>query len=176
MKAYIYGLVDPRDNQIHYVGHTVDMQGRLGGHMMDHADTPKTRWIADVFASNAGDVRIVQLAEVPYAERLQHEYKWIYLGRAMGWPLTNTVAMKTDAYTHLIDGLDSTLVVELDRGLTWRKLGMLTYPVGLLLLAIGAILQMVADATGNHNTLIVAASCLTGSVLLYIVSRYLRGR
>ena len=31
MKAYIYGLVDPRDNQIHYVGHTVDMQGRLGG-------------------------------------------------------------------------------------------------------------------------------------------------
>lgn len=176
MNAYIYGLVDPRDNQIHYVGHTVDMLGRFGGHMMDHADTPKTRWIADVFASNTGDVRIVQLAEVPYAERFQYEYKWIYLGRAMGWPLTNTVAMKTETYTHLMDGLGSTLIVELEHGLTWRKLGTLTYPLGLLLLAVGAMLQMAADATGDYNTLFVAAGCVSGSVLLYILGRWLRDR
>ena len=119
-KAYIYGLADPRDRKIHYVGHTVDLAQRLAQHVTDTKQTAKTAWIAELSALKLKPL-MVELAIVPYDQRFDHEYKWIYMGRAMGWPLTNTSAMKTNKYTHLFDGLGQTLVVEVDKGLTWRK-------------------------------------------------------
>ncbi len=119
--VFIYGLADPRDNKIHYVGHTVDLNQRLGGHLNDKSHTVKTEWIASLVESGLQPI-VIELARVDYDERFEQEYKWIYMGRAMGWPLTNTLAMKTEKYTHLFDGLGQTLVVEVDKGLTWRKI------------------------------------------------------
>lgn len=118
--VYIYGLVDPRDKQIYYVGSTNDMNVRLAGHYNDSADTRKTRWINDAFKSGVTPNMVV-LAVVEVNNRFEEEYKWIYLGRAMGWPLTNTVGMKSERHTQLSDGLGATLVVEVDKGLTWQK-------------------------------------------------------
>lgn len=117
-KAYIYGLIDPRDNLIHYVGSTMDAASRLDGHLKDKADTPKTRWILDLKTNNMQPVLTV-LATVSIDHRFTEEYRWIYLGRFYGWPLTNTVAMKTEKYTDAADDLGEKIFVELDRGLTW---------------------------------------------------------
>lgn len=116
--AQIYGLIDPRDRLPHYVGSAVDAVVRFDGHWRDTADTPKTRWIAELKASNLRP-ELVILATVPVANRFVEEYKWIYLARVSGWPLTNTVAMKSNKYTSTADDLGRKVFVELERGLTW---------------------------------------------------------
>lgn len=110
-KAYIYGLSDPRDLRIRYVGHTVDLATRLSGHIADNAATPKTQWIAELASLGLQPVMVV-LDEVLYNDRFHEEYRWIYLGRARGWDLTNIVAMKTDNYRDIADNTTGKVFVE----------------------------------------------------------------
>ena len=116
--AQIYGLIDPRDRLPHYVGSTVDAIVRFDGHLRDTADTPKTRWLSELKAANLRP-ELVILATVPVGNRFTEEYKWIYLARVSGWPLTNTVAMKSDKYTATADDLGHKVFIEIERGLTW---------------------------------------------------------
>lgn len=125
-KAYIYGLSDPRDLRIRYVGHTVDLATRFNGHISDTATTPKTQWIAELTALGLQPV-MVMLDEVPYDDRFTEEYRWIYLGRARGWDLTNTVGMKTEKYTDIVDDGSAKVFVSLDSGLTLRKVKQIVF-------------------------------------------------
>ena len=43
-KVHIYGLVDPRDRRIKYVGQTVNMSYRLSQHIKEQGSTPKCKW------------------------------------------------------------------------------------------------------------------------------------
>lgn len=64
-KAYIYGLVDPRDRKIHYVGHSTAIHKRLDGHLSDTSVTPKTAWLAELVALGLKPV-MVELDAVDY--------------------------------------------------------------------------------------------------------------
>ncbi|MCB0597865.1 MAG: hypothetical protein KDD28_27545 [Phaeodactylibacter sp.] len=146
-QAYIYGLVDPRDMQVHYIGHTVDLAGRFASHIVDNADTPKTQWIADAVSHKAVPYMIL-LETVLHSERFKQEYKWIYLGRSKGWPLTNTVAMKTDKYYMMAHGMKERIFVEARSPLSlkatmyywvmvfWSNQGVLSYGLLRMLLAL----------------------------------------
>ena len=50
----IYALVDPRTDEIRYVGQTVHPEGRLQCHLREARKNPertrKTRWITEVFS------------------------------------------------------------------------------------------------------------------------------
>lgn len=52
--TYIYGLVDPDDFKIRYIGQSVDPIHRLGGHLaecLEHMDTPKHNWFKELIKS-----------------------------------------------------------------------------------------------------------------------------
>lgn len=54
---FIYGLVDPRDDLVKYVGKSLDPSKRLGGHIADTLkrsgrDTPKVAWIRKLISLN----------------------------------------------------------------------------------------------------------------------------
>jgi len=120
--VYIYGLVDPRDRKIHYIGHTISTSSRLVEHIRDRSDTPKTQWIATL-ADGCLHPELVVLDHVDYANRFIEEYRWIYLGRQRAWPLTNTISMRTTNYTQLADMAESHVFVEIDKPLTWGMIG-----------------------------------------------------
>lgn len=118
-KAFVYGLIDPRDASIRYVGHTANsMAHRLSQHINDSANTPKTQWIAELAALGL-QPGIVQLDAVDYDVRFQEEYRWIYLGRQRGWALTNTTAMKTDRYSEIASNASRNVFVEMMPILSW---------------------------------------------------------
>lgn len=73
-KAYIYGLVDPRDRKIHYVGHTISPDQRLAQHITDAAQTTKTNWITELAALGLRP-SMIELDVVDYAERFTTEYR-----------------------------------------------------------------------------------------------------
>jgi len=45
---FIYGLVDPRDTKVYYVGRTTRPKARLDQHINAKANGPKRRWISDL--------------------------------------------------------------------------------------------------------------------------------
>lgn len=45
----IYGLIDPRDKLIHYIGMTMDLHARMRAHAVNHSGIPNTaNWIANL--------------------------------------------------------------------------------------------------------------------------------
>lgn len=97
---HIYGLVDPRDKSIRYVGRTVDLEYRLSQHITDRIITKKTKWISDL--KNSGySPEIVLLATCLPKDAHRLEYSMIKFGKSMGWKLTNTSGMKGRKYNTL---------------------------------------------------------------------------
>jgi hypothetical protein len=93
-RLIIYGLVDPRDGMIHYVGRSSYGLRRPREHAMPsqlrRGDNPaKERWISDLVAGGLR-YRIFVLATAETSEALDAiEREWIALGRRSGWPLKN---------------------------------------------------------------------------------------
>lgn len=87
-KVYIYGLIDPRDRMIKYVGQTVDMRRRLKQHIDDRKATPKCRWIAEL---RHADLEPEMILLETVAEDSAHavENWWILFCRHQGWPNVN---------------------------------------------------------------------------------------
>lgn len=87
--TYIYGLKDPRDGRIYYIGKSDKPKARLWQHMKD-TDTNrfKAEWIADVVSDGHKPVLTI-LAEVQFAEWEDAERRWIADGIKQKWPLTN---------------------------------------------------------------------------------------
>lgn len=96
----IYGLIDPRDELIHYVGSAIDAHERFGSHVSEIAFTKKAMWIAEL-KSRGLLPRLVILSIVSTEQRYIVEYQWINFGKSNGWPLTNTSAMITSKYNSL---------------------------------------------------------------------------
>lgn len=92
---FIYGLVDPRDGRIHYIGRASSKK-RPMEHMrpaklaLDF--TPKARWIRALVATGAS-YSVKVLEDAPSASALNDaETWWIAHGRTHAWPLTNQTA------------------------------------------------------------------------------------
>lgn len=89
MATYIYGLKDPRDGLIHYVGKSVHPRNRLQQHLHDTSSTPKALWIRTLCIAGYRP-ELVILDKVRNSEWQNAEKRWIEEGREKGWPLTNS--------------------------------------------------------------------------------------
>lgn len=89
MPVTIYALVDPRTDEIRYIGKTsIKPERRLTQHLYD-STTPKTRkdyWIRSL-GKTLPELHILEVCSDSTWREL--EAYWISLGRAIGWNLTN---------------------------------------------------------------------------------------
>jgi len=93
--ASIYGLKDPRDGSIRYIGKSEDPERRFKGHLTDKAYSPKTIWLDRLHAEGL-QPELVIFDEVSADVWRRVEQRWITKGLALGWPLTNREASADD--------------------------------------------------------------------------------
>ena len=88
MTTGIYGLADPRDGLIHYVGKAMSIRSRYKEHIRNMPDTPRGEWLAELRDAHVLPVSII--LEVCDVDGLDlAERWWIAHGKRLGWPLTN---------------------------------------------------------------------------------------
>ena len=86
---YIYALIDPRDNLVHYVGLTGNTPThRLADHLTDRAGA-KAEWLTDLLDAAFMPSFIVLQKADDLAQAQMREAWWISTGEMFGWPLTN---------------------------------------------------------------------------------------
>ena len=91
--VYIYGLVDPTDNQVYYIGQSTRPGNRLEGHIYEKTNTDKGKWLAGLLQDGViPEVRILE--ETDSDNALCAENKWIKYGLDNGWPLQNMQPVK----------------------------------------------------------------------------------
>lgn len=108
-RAFIYGLVDPRTQMIHYVGQTsgsISSKTRPEKHATPSGlrnNQPKSRWIRELLENNLTyDVVVLEVVDDPQERSStspfparnmtclnEAEEFWITYGDLSGWPLTN---------------------------------------------------------------------------------------
>ena len=89
----VYGLVDPRDQNIYYVGLTSNPRQRLSNHK-----TSRSGWISDLRTSGLVPHMIMLESGLSlYAAQSQEEH-WIRHYYSLGMPLTNKMGV-TKAYS-----------------------------------------------------------------------------
>ncbi len=87
-KVYIYSLKDPRNNEIRYVGKTVNMENRYHAHTNIGGNKKNDLWISELKA--LGFLPIMDILEVSDEENWDEAEKyWIAYGRDNGWKLNN---------------------------------------------------------------------------------------
>jgi hypothetical protein len=86
--AIIYGLFDPRDGQLRYVGKTVSPKARKLAHKSDPSNSSKLAWVKEL-ASSGLEPKFIILSEVPFEEWQQHEREAIARYRRLGCSLLN---------------------------------------------------------------------------------------
>lgn len=100
-KAYIYGLKDPRDNAIRYIGKSTKPAQRLRAHLKDRTiNVQKAEWI-DELQKLGLKPELAILQEVTEGHDWREaERDWIRRGFAKGWPLVNGCSgIKADSDT-----------------------------------------------------------------------------
>ena len=78
--AYIYGLVDPRDNSIRYIGKTVYPKNRLSGHINESNkfNHHRSKWIRSLLKLNLKP-KLLVLKICPLSEFEKYETEYIKL-------------------------------------------------------------------------------------------------
>lgn len=86
---YIYGLYDPRDNELRYVGKSIRPAQRLTNHLSEHAKNHRGHWLAELSAAGLRPVlRIIDSVSLD-ADWQTIERRYIAGARATGCRLTN---------------------------------------------------------------------------------------
>lgn len=90
MKSFIYGLTDPRDGSVRYIGKTTTGMERPRAHryLSDGDHTHKAHWILKLQREGL-EYGIVVLEECVREDLSAAECFWIAQGRGLGWRLTN---------------------------------------------------------------------------------------
>lgn len=88
-KAAVYALVDPRTNQVGYIGVTVMPKERLSGHIHNLDHTKKSRWIANILRM-CFEPEMYILEWISPTKAGEAEKSWLEIARKQGWRLTNT--------------------------------------------------------------------------------------
>lgn len=88
MNVYIYCLIDPRDQLVHYVGKTSRLKRRLQEHVRDFENNRKFAWITNM--KEEGHVPIMDVLETTTIEECDFwEVHWMNLLKSWNMPLTN---------------------------------------------------------------------------------------
>ena len=89
--TWIYGLIDPRDHQVYYIGQSIHPVVRWQQHLIKSKGSPsKNAWLKELANKGmAPDIRILAETTPLYAHKVEQE--WIEQGKELGWPLTNGI-------------------------------------------------------------------------------------
>ena len=94
----VYGLTDPLDGSVRYIGSTRDVGRRLGQHWYDaltgtysSKGNPRQTWLKSVRdrGLRCGVLLLEEFVDI--SDRDWIEWFWIHQGFSLGWPLTNSV-------------------------------------------------------------------------------------
>jgi hypothetical protein len=93
----VYALVDPRTDEVCYVGATVniDRRSREHGGKARSGSALLCEWRASVRRDCGGGPRVVVLARAASVDELRElEQDWIARGARLGWPLLNATGRR----------------------------------------------------------------------------------
>lgn len=86
---FIYVLIDPRNNQVRYVGKTDNPERRLAAHLIEKYKSHKTNWIQGLIANGLKPILTI-IEEIPEGQSWEdRECYWITYHRSIGCKLTN---------------------------------------------------------------------------------------
>jgi hypothetical protein len=86
--TFIYGLVDPRTDEVRYIGKSDNPRSRLAAHLRDRSDNHRCHWLGELRSADLQPTLLI-LDEVCAWGWQDVEVSWIAYGRDQGWPLTN---------------------------------------------------------------------------------------
>ncbi len=99
--TYIYALIDPRMNQVRYIGQTVNLALRIGAHISEAVNRDigyRAKWIKELLdAGLRPEIEPIDLVSI--AEATEREKFWITEFRRRGCNLTNMVYGGPDGKT-----------------------------------------------------------------------------
>lgn len=89
--TYFYTLTDPRENEIRYVGKTINPSSRKSLHFTGKGKTHCANWIKNLLEDGLVPIMeiIDEITTDVHEEWMEKERYWIKLHRDMGCPLTN---------------------------------------------------------------------------------------
>lgn len=87
-KTFIYVLIDPRTNQVRYVGKTDNIRKRYNHHLIYNGKSHKTSWIKNLKTNGCKPI-IEVIDEVPLIDWKFWEVYWISQFKTWGFDLTN---------------------------------------------------------------------------------------
>lgn len=86
--TYIYGLCDPRDGRVRYVGKADNPQARMKGHFNDKRNCHRVHWIQSLVEKGLKPALVI-IQKVAKEEWQEWERYWISLYAEAGYELTN---------------------------------------------------------------------------------------
>jgi len=104
-QQYIYTLVDPRSEKVHYVGRTCNPKKRYTQHLSatrskDICTQEKEDWTRELRVSGLRPrLEIIEVVEPPPMRVLERERRWLFHYIQQCAPLTN---IEAQAYHHLV--------------------------------------------------------------------------
>lgn len=104
MSSSIYALCEPDMSEIRYVGHTVNIEGRLWGHVRESIKGRKTHkccWIRRVLREGKEPLLVILHSNIPSEIAPTVEQVWIQKCRLLGHDLTNETDGGEGALGHI---------------------------------------------------------------------------
>lgn len=84
LPVLVYGLVDPRDNTVRYIGQTTTPENRFNLHYASPVNDKMAEWFKDVMDATGGKVWMRSIARASFEDAGQAERYWIAFYRSVG--------------------------------------------------------------------------------------------
>jgi hypothetical protein len=117
--VHIYGLLDPRDQQLRYVGKTLHPSRRLREHLRQLDDTPRGAWLLELTTSGFKP-KLIVFSEVSKADASEEEKETIRRYALLGCPLLNTHGYPT-SQRHFTDQYHSITQFKIPERIDWQR-------------------------------------------------------